>query len=435
MSSQPSNRPSIIQPRWVEKGGSPSDQDTSWKLDTRRFAQLPSPPDIPRPNVLATVLPQRAPRISSQQPSALATDAVVGSVTTNAQLATDEAHLATLSSDVLLELEKSLDDDIARLSREKEADSTPALSSGHKYRAKRPAAGGPPKSRGAARNRLIDDVHKFSLSCLGVQRIRNDPLSKPIVTRLPPPPDNPDGPPPVGIQNFRYAWNRSKSHYYNQAAARNIATAMIDAPDLPYTQKDLRTLQSAFLTYADRTLRKLYDSQYEGPQHPLHDFSQQQTANMQHRKAMLFHHRREILSSQPSLVPYLTTLDRLSIAGMSSDEEDFDSTLGKRYLVAKKPWRAPIVTEFLETIDRFGQAVRTEFRGQGPRVRIRHESRESTSRALPGLPSNAYSDQFLDDLEEWEYDMLEIDEDECDFALPDWVHRYERTNNSSLQQH
>lgn len=110
---------------------------------------------------------------------------------------------------------------------------------------------------------------------------------------------------------------------------------------------------------------------------------------------------------------------------MSSDDEDTRSQQGKQYLISQKPWRSPIVTQFFRTLDAIGRLLRVEMRGQPMRWRIDDPTRESQSPAVASLPSNAYLDNWLDQLEEWERIRHDIREDEeYDFSFPEWVERY-----------
>lgn len=116
---------------------------------------------------------------------------------------------------------------------------------------------------------------------------------------------------------------------------------------------------------------------------------------------------------------HIDILERLSMEGMSSDEEDSDGDYG----VFKKVWRAKRVTFFLRILDALHRMIRSRG-GRGSQSGAKRRRRylvdnETTSPPPRKLPRNMYASDWLETLgrvelqELWpqsEYDLT-IDED------------------------
>lgn len=260
--------------------------------------------------------------------------------------------------------------------------------------------------------------------------------------RLPPPPDDPDGAPPTPNDPFLYAWNRSRGHHYNLGAAQNFAQAVIADESNLYGPADLDDLRTCFLTYAGRTLRDLYNTQYVNPPNPLDLFSHRQAENARGRQYRVsrngvvldisptnishqtFLDRKAITQIHPSLHRHDSFFDRATPNGMSSDDPDEDTSNGRQFLISSKPWRSEAFTQFLRTLDLLSQAHKRELRGQPMRHRV-EGPHTSSADVVPGLPVNCYSEEWLATLPEWKRIMYDIKTDEVyDFSLPSWVSTY-----------
>jgi len=94
-------------------------------------------------------------------------------------------------------------------------------------------------------------------------------------------------------------------------------------------------------------------------------------------------------------------LDELGAEGMSSDEE-VDAPSGKKYYILAPQWRSPSLVPWLRVFDSLyirylNRPDRQDRRGCMPRQRYA-SGRLSTSRMfVPGLPVNAYREDWLKD--------------------------------------
>lgn len=95
----------------------------------------------------------------------------------------------------------------------------------------------------------------------------------------------------------------------------------------------------------------------------------------------------------------LRWLEELGAEGMSSDEE-VDTPEGKKYYILAPQWRSPSLVPWLRVFDSLylrylNRPNRQDKRGCMPRQRYA-SGRQSTSRMfVPGLPLNAYGEDWL----------------------------------------
>ncbi|KDR65578.1 hypothetical protein GALMADRAFT_148577 [Galerina marginata CBS 339.88] len=131
------------------------------------------------------------------------------------------------------------------------------------------------------------------------------------------------------------------------------------------------------------------------------------------RKSTLFYRRLDTCSVHPDLQKHLEFVQELGIAGMSSDESDYEEvgrntatlarTRAPRYRVLRPKWRNIQVGEWLETIDIVGFIMRRngpKKQGGYPRIRTQSGiiSKYSTSDSfVPGLAVNTYDQTWLAD--------------------------------------
>ncbi|KAG8953552.1 hypothetical protein FRC03_011737 [Tulasnella sp. 419] len=176
------------------------------------------------------------------------------------------------------------------------------------------------RSRGAANNKLLEDIHAFSYLLLGVTSQKPGPGIRRKWTALPMGPPNPDEAPiPDNVNEFTLAWNRPITHRYNIAAIRNFTVAMIQSDDYPYGADMYAEIRKKWNRWF-KTLRNKYEQETR-PQSEMEVFSRRQESSAYGRRIRLFYARRQTLSSSRSLFRYLGIIDALGIDGMSSDEE------------------------------------------------------------------------------------------------------------------
>jgi len=94
-------------------------------------------------------------------------------------------------------------------------------------------------------------------------------------------------------------------------------------------------------------------------------------------------------------------LELLGTGGMSSDESDLES--GQlQYRILRSRWWADTVTTWLRVLDAMHLYDRVEgdpslLRDAPPRTRILSCNYSSSTKFVPGLPTNAYRQAWLDD--------------------------------------
>jgi hypothetical protein len=90
-------------------------------------------------------------------------------------------------------------------------------------------------------------------------------------------------------------------------------------------------------------------------------------------------------------------LDALGAGGMSSDESDTDDLGHPVYRAKSMTWRNKEILRKLMEVDRnrnTTNAYGNTRAGNPPRVRKRREGRETSRKAIPGLPLNFYNPQW-----------------------------------------
>jgi hypothetical protein len=119
-----------------------------------------------------------------------------------------------------------------------------------------------------------------------------------------------------------------------------------------------------------------------------------------------------------------TVVNSLGIEGMSSDESEVDQDGQKAYRVKKRAWRPKKIEMLLRRVDKdrnTRNAYGNDRQGNIHRTRKRPAFKDSTRKAIPGLPLNFYDPNWYRKLAQWdkedlgvlsEVDMLELDEEE-----------------------
>ncbi|KAH9475473.1 hypothetical protein JR316_0012584 [Psilocybe cubensis] len=138
------------------------------------------------------------------------------------------------------------------------------------------------------------------------------------------------------------------------------------------------------------------------------------------RKQNLFHKRLGIAQEHPLLQEHVPILQRLGIAGMSSDESDFEdgpastATGGApRYKVHPPAWRASALSYWLQTIDSLQVLFRRsngKHRGSFPRLRVASGEDSDSKGFVTDLPITAYNPNWLAARPFYMFDVRPTDE-------------------------
>lgn len=101
-------------------------------------------------------------------------------------------------------------------------------------------------------------------------------------------------------------------------------------------------------------------------------------------------------------------LERLGVAGMSSDESDAEHRLAKVFRILIKPWRNPEVTLWLHTMDVINRGIRvmSSTTGNDPRARLVSIQSSKTGKPIRQLPLNAYRTEWYNALTEMEKEHI-----------------------------
>ncbi|RPD60434.1 hypothetical protein L227DRAFT_502152, partial [Lentinus tigrinus ALCF2SS1-6] len=141
----------------------------------------------------------------------------------------------------------------------------------------------------------------------------------------------------------------------------------------------------------------------------------------------LFQRRHAVVTRYRVLRPHIQILERLGINGMSSDEEEEDAPF-VRYRIMVKPWRSEAVTKFLRALDALHRRYRKtggsgSKRGSPPRLRY-VSVEESTSKEVPRLPINAYSERWYTEQKGLKLDEIAARPTPYNFDLDESVIQY-----------
>ena len=113
-----------------------------------------------------------------------------------------------------------------------------------------------------------------------------------------------------------------------------------------------------------------------------------------------------------TLTKFVGLLSKLGTDGMSSDEE----VGSNQYDVVAKVWRSTELVIWLRTLDalyrrsRENVKINTDRRGNDIHVRVPSGRINSRSRAVPGLPVNAYDPAWLSTLTPCDLEDLDVAE-------------------------
>lgn len=100
----------------------------------------------------------------------------------------------------------------------------------------------------------------------------------------------------------------------------------------------------------------------------------------------------------------------LGVDGMSSDESTVENDI-TRYEILIKKWRHPNLTSWLRTFDAVYRKLTRGVRGAAVHWRQVTNRSDNTRRAVPCLPRNAYSPEWLQTLHTMDEEDLAINEE------------------------
>lgn len=128
-------------------------------------------------------------------------------------------------------------------------------------------------------------------------------------------------------------------------------------------------------------------------------------------------------------VDLVTTVQRLGLPGMSSDESDHQFGKGQAtYIVYRKGWRSSAVTERLRVLDalHLRQRYHNESRaspGAWPRFRTPNALRISERPAVDGLPRAYYDEHFLEG-KPLHWRDRHVSKEMCNLTVPSAIIKY-----------
>lgn len=140
------------------------------------------------------------------------------------------------------------------------------------------------------------------------------------------------------------------------------------------------------------------------------------------RIIQLFHRRLNASKAHPGLRHHTQMLKYLGVDGMSSDDSDHGVATGvPQYRIVKKSWRHPSLAPWLRVFDalhrhsRF-RPVRRTTRGAQAHIRLLGNRVDSSRAAVPQLCQNAYNPTWLDGLNEFDREDLQMDANLYNFS-------------------
>ncbi|OBZ65012.1 hypothetical protein A0H81_14983 [Grifola frondosa] len=146
---------------------------------------------------------------------------------------------------------------------------------------------------------------------------------------------------------------------------------------------------------------------------------QDQKARREERKRNLHVRRLEAAAEYSDLRRHVNMLMELGTSGTSSDESDNENGVVE-YSVLVKPWRNPLLADWIRVFDAAYRTLRLSSgnkstRSAHPHLRVESQ-KESSSRAPTGLPINAYSRRWLETLSDFDMEALSPQPSKYDFT-------------------
>lgn len=141
----------------------------------------------------------------------------------------------------------------------------------------------------------------------------------------------------------------------------------------------------------------------------------------------LFHRRLIVAKMFPAFRRHVPILEALGPFGMSSDESSHANGY-PAYRVFKKEWRNPTLTIWLRLFDSIYRRLRfnpvdQNTAGSHPHLRMYCEEICNRRAAVKHLPRNAYNEVWVRELNDYDRDLLEIQQITYDFSHPEDVVR------------
>ncbi|KAH9849298.1 hypothetical protein BC628DRAFT_1406433 [Trametes gibbosa] len=215
-------------------------------------------------------------------------------------------------------------------------------------------------------------------------------------------------------ERFRPDLTSPPATAWNKSAIAVFARSFIDSDE--YECDDISAIKKVFATHL-RHLSRKYKTSISGEADKK---KAKKKANREERKRGLFNRRLTAALSYDALKPHVTMIRQLGVDGMSSDESSVENDI-THYEILQKRWRHPDLTAWLRAFDAIYRKMRvseTNRNSRGAAVHWRQvTTRFDNSRAaVPCLPKNAYSQEWLDALQEMDREDLAVHEQCYDFT-------------------
>lgn len=236
-------------------------------------------------------------------------------------------------------------------------------------------------------------------------------------------------------EDFRPDLNSPPGTLWNKSVTEVFVKSFLDADK--YECEDPVTVRRAFISHL-KSLRRAEALATSGQE-------ARERAAMQHRRAerkrnvclslyatvcctdahiifQLFQRRLNASKAHPGLRHHTQMLKYLGVDGMSSDDSDHGVATGvPQYRIVRKPWRHPSLAPWLRVFDalhrhsRF-RPVRRVTRGAQAHIRLLGNRVDASRAAVPQLCQNAYNPAWLESLNEFDREDLQIDAGLYDFT-------------------
>ncbi|PPQ84896.1 hypothetical protein CVT24_013044 [Panaeolus cyanescens] len=260
------------------------------------------------------------------------------------------------------------------------------------------------KRRPPSHNKLCEQVRKHLESILGKYTFRERNLvsvEEAEAFALTWDSELQSGPSCCDIDSFRIALDSDPTCAWNMSASRVFAHNFLQKHHS--SKVGLNVVAQRFIGRIC-SLKKKYKQCRGGT--ALRLTALQHGRRMSRKNNVLFHRRRWVFNRHPDLRRHLDVIDKLGVAGMSSDDSDHEQFPAERrstarpgqsisFVVLKPQWRSELLSEVLHLTDSLYPLLRTadtdDLRGAAPHHRIRVNTIWSRSRKFPkGQPRNSY---------------------------------------------
>ncbi|KAL1937229.1 hypothetical protein VTO73DRAFT_14456 [Trametes versicolor] len=204
--------------------------------------------------------------------------------------------------------------------------------------------------------------------------------------------------------HFRPDLNSSPGTDWNKSAIAVFARSFVDSDE--YECDDIALVKRVFRTHL-RHLSRKYKISISAEEDKKRV---KKRVNRVERKRGLFYRRLTAALSYGDLQPHAEMIKLLGVDGMSSDESAVENDI-TRYEVLIKKWRHPDLTSWLRTFDAVYRKMNRDVAGAAVHWRQVTTRSDGTRKAVPCLPRNAYSPDWLQSQHPMEKEDLAISEE------------------------